>query len=285
MISISICKPVTRRRLHDALWGAVGLALLAAGWSAIHAAAGPFVLPSLVDTATALLRLIRSGAAAQALGATLIHALGGILIGASVGVIFGGIGGLIRPLGAMLTPMATAILGVPPIAWVVLSLLWFGPGALGPLFTVSITLAPVLFAAALVGVRARDPLLAEMALAFRLPWWVRLRCLAAPQLAVHLAPALSTAFALAWKVALTAEVLGDGSGIGGRFATARAYLDLPEAMAWVVLVVGFLLLTERLALGRLRRWIAQARTGSAVAAPAAPARCVGIGALRKDPPC
>jgi NitT/TauT family transport system permease protein len=166
---------------------------------------------------------------------------------------------------------------VPPVAWVVLALLWFGPGLVSPLFTVAVTTAPILFAAALGAVVARDPLLTEMATVFRLSRRARLTRLLLPEMATAMAPALSTAFALAWKVALTAELLGDGSGIGGRFATARAHLDLAEAMAWVVLVVIFVLLSDAVMLAPLRRWIGAGRRGRATA-PAV-TRCVGVGVL------
>lgn len=273
-----------RRPWRDLMWSALGLGCLAAGWTAINLVSGPFVLPSLVETGEALVHIVAAGAVVRALLVTLLHAVGGALLGATIGFGLGFAGGLVRPLGAALTPVATAILGVPPVAWIVLAFLWFGTGLTAPLFTVTLTAAPIVFAAALQGVRARDPALAEMAAAFRLPRRTRLTRLMLPELAVHVAPALSTAFAISWKVALTAEVLGDGSGIGGAFATARAHLDLAEAMAWVVLVVVFLLITDGLLLGPLRRWIAgnTERGTGARAAPRSPV-CVGIGALKEQP--
>lgn len=269
-----------RRSLLDALWPALGLGLLAAGWAIVNARSGPFVLPSLADTGTAFLRLVADGAAASALGVTLIHAVGGAGLGAALGFALGLAGGAARPLGGFLAAPITAVLGVPPVAWIVLAFLWFGTGLVAPLFTVTITAFPIVFAATLQGMRARDPELAEMATVFRLPRRARFLRLLLPELAVHVAPALSTAFAISWKVALTAEVLGDGSGIGGGFATARAHLDLAEAMAWIVLVVVFLLVSDGLVLGPLRRWIAGHRE-TASAAPAPPS-CVGIGAIREE---
>lgn len=275
--------PSPRRARHDRVWGAVGLVALAVGWSWISAACGPFVLPSLTDTAAAFVRIVGSGVAIDALGVTLLHAVGGAVAGAALGFGLGLAGGLVRPLGAALMPAITAILGVPPVAWIVLAFLWFGTGLTAPLFTVTITALPIVFAAGLQGMRARDPALVEMAEVFRLPARTRLFRLMLPELAVHVAPALSTAFAISWKVALTAEVLGDGSGIGGGFATARAHLDLPEAMAWIVLVVIFLLVSDGLLLGPLRRWIAGARENAGGTAAEAPApTCVGIGALREE---
>lgn len=264
-----------------ALWPALGLGLLAGGWALVHATAGPFVLPSLVDTGVALARITTSGEAIAALAVTLVHAVGGAGLGALVGFGLGLVGGTARPLGRLLAAPITAILGVPPVAWIVLAFLWFGTGLAAPLFTVTITAFPIVFAATLQGMRARNPGLIEMAAVFRLPRRLRFFRLLLPELAVHVAPALSTAFAISWKVALTAEVLGDGSGIGGAFATARAHLDLAEAMAWIVLVVIFLLVSDGLVLGPLRRWIAGHREGAAKETGAAPT-CVGIGAIREE---
>ncbi len=263
------------------VWPALGLGLLAGAWALVHAIAGPFVLPSLADTGAALGRIVASGAALTALAVTLVHAVGGAGLGALVGFVLGLAGGAARPIGGLLAAPVTAILGVPPVAWIVLAFLWFGTGLVAPLFTVTITAFPIVFAATLQGVRARDPGLLEMATVFRLPARARFFRLLLPELAVHVAPALSTAFAISWKVALTAEVLGDGSGIGGAFATARAHLDLAEAMAWIVLVVIFLLVSDGLVLGPLRRWIAGHREGPAKQ-DVAPPTCVGIGAIREE---
>ncbi len=274
-----------RRSFLDAVWPALGLGLLAAGWALVHARSGPFVLPSLADTGGAILRVVADGSAAGALGVTLVHALGGAGLGAALGFALGLAGGAARPIGGLLAAPVTAVLGVPPVAWIVLAFLWFGTGLLAPLFTVTITAFPIVFAATLQGMRTRDPGLRDMAAVFRLPPRARFFRLLLPELAVHVAPALSTAFAISWKVALTAEVLGDGSGIGGAFATARAHLDLAEAMAWIVLVVVFLLVSDGLVLGPLRRWIAGHRetaSSSASARPAPAPTCVGIGAIREE---
>lgn len=278
-------KRTLRIHRHDLAWGALGLAVLAAGWSWVNVASGPFVLPSLADTGAALVHIVMNGEAFRALAITLLHAVGGAVLGAALGFALGLGGGLVRPLGAALMPAVTAVLGVPPVAWIVLAFLWFGTGLAAPLFTVTITALPIVFAATVQGVHARDPALIEMATVFRLPARARFFRLMLPELAVHVAPALSTAFAISWKVALTAEVLGDGSGIGGAFATARAHLDLAEAMAWIVLVIAFLLISDSALLGPLRRWIAGSRASSengGTPAEKAPT-CVGIGALREEP--
>ena len=56
------------------------------------------------------------------------------------------------------------------------------------------------------------------------------------------------------------------------------YLDLPEAMAWIWLVVLFLLVTDGVLLGPLRRWVRGHRPPRAVAEGPS---CVGVGYVRE----
>jgi len=254
-----------RRPLAAVFWGFFGLALLAAAWQAGAVAFGPFVLPTLTETGHAMWRLVASGTAGPALGATIAHALGGCLAGGAVGLVLGIAGGLALPVGAMGRPVFTALLGTPPIAWVVLALVWFGPGGMAAGVTVAGTAAPIVFLAALQGVRGRDPALGEMARLYRAPALQRLTDLVLPALAGFLVPAFATALAFSFKVAVMAEVLSGADGVGGGIATARAHFDLPETMAWIVLAVLVLLLADALLLAPLRGW--RAMRGGRPAAP------------------
>ncbi|MFS8038129.1 ABC transporter permease [Xanthobacter sp. AM11] len=247
-------------------WTAAGLALLAAAWQWGAVAFGPFVLPTLAETARAVVRLVASGVAAPALLETAAHALGGCLAGAGVGLLVGMAGGLLLPVGAMSRPVFTALLGTPPIAWVVLALLWFGPGGMAAAFTVAVTAAPIVFLAALQGVRSRDPALTEMARLYRVPPLMRLTDLLLPSLADFLVPAFATALAFSFKVAVMAEVLSGADGVGGGIATARAHFDLPQTMAWIVMAVAVLLLADALLLVPLRNWRAVRGAGAGVPA-------------------
>lgn len=245
-------------------WGALGVLLLLAAWQWGYYALGPFVLPSLQTTGEAIVRLFAEGLAVPALAATAGHALSGFLVGGAVGLTLGLLGGLFVPIGAMTAPVLTMILGTPPIAWVVLALLWFGPGGGAPAFTVAVTAAPIVFLAAVQGVRSLDPRLQEMARVYRAPVWQRATDLILPSLADHLVPAFATALAFSFKVAVMAEVLSGADGVGGGIADARAYLDLGETMAWIALVVVFLLCADAVLLAPLRGWLAS-RNGSGAA--------------------
>ncbi|QRG05956.1 hypothetical protein EZH22_23515 [Xanthobacter dioxanivorans] len=104
-----------RRPLAAVFWGFFGLALLAAAWQAGAVAFGPFVLPTLTETGHAMWRLVASGTAGPALGATIAHALGGCLAGGAVGLVLGIAGGIAT---------ARAHFDLPEtMAWIVLAVL------------------------------------------------------------------------------------------------------------------------------------------------------------------
>jgi NitT/TauT family transport system permease protein len=234
-------------------WGALGVAIFVAAWETAHRIWGPFVLPSLGETGRAIGDLVMSGQAGPAVLSTAKQALAGWFLGAATGFVLGVFGGYAVAAGATLTPIAIIFLGVPPIVWVVLALLWFGPGTIEPAFTVLVTVFPIVFFAALHGVKARDPLLDEMARVYGASIKMRISDLILPQLMDYVLPALATALAFSWKVAIMAEVLGGGTGIGGKLETARSNLDLAQTMAWIAIVLTFVLISDGLLLLAFQR--------------------------------
>jgi NitT/TauT family transport system permease protein len=244
-------------------WGVAGLALLWFAWGWGAQAFGPFVLPRPAEAAKRLLELFGSGDATKALLATGAQALAGWLVACLVGLALALLAAASGAAEAALRPIATVLLGVPPVAWLVLALLWLGPSGGAPAFTTAVAIFPVVFVAALQGFASRDPQLDEMADVFCAPPLQRFTDVALPQLLVHLLPAMATALGLAWKVCVMSEVMSSGTGIGGRLATARAHLDLPETMAWIMLVMALVLVCDIALVAPLRGRLARQR-GEAV---------------------
>ncbi len=243
-----------RGQRSETLWTGVGVAAVLVAWALGHAIYGPFVLPAPQAAALELARLFRNGTAERALVSTASQSLIGFGVASAIGVAAGAAAAAIEPLALALAPVAALLIGVPPVAWLVLALLWFGPEGAAPAFTVAVTVAPLAFGGALQGLISRDPALDEMAHAFRAPAAMRVRDLLAPQLVAHLAPALAAALGFSWKVCVMAEVMASGDGIGGELALARAHLDLDRAMAWILLILILALVGDSALIGPLRRW-------------------------------
>lgn len=238
--------------------GAAGLFCVAAAWQAGHEFYGSFVLPSPLETLHALAAIAQEPGFAKAARETAERSLIGFLLAVGVGTTTGAVAGYSFAAMRLMRPVVTVILGVPPIAWIVLALIWFGSTGGSAIMTVVLAALPISFAGGLEGVATRDRALDTMARSFGAGAWLRFRTVTAPHLISYLFPAWTTTAGTAWKVTVMAELLSNTGGIGGELATARALFDIPRVMALIVAVVAFALITEYLLLqpirDRLERW-------------------------------
>ena len=87
----------------------------------------------------------------------------GFALSLVAGSVLGLAAGVSVTASMMSRPLVTVLLGTPPIAWLVLAMLWFGAGDGTPVFTVFIASFPVIFVGALQGTRTLDNQLRTMA--------------------------------------------------------------------------------------------------------------------------
>lgn len=246
------------RYVWSAWAGAAGLFCLLAAWQAGHEFYGSFILPSPLETLYAVFDLVRDPVFATAARETAERALIGFLLAVFFGTSAGAIAGYSFAAMRLMRPIVTVILGVPPIAWIVLALIWFGATGGTAVMTVVVASLPISFAGGLEGVATRDRALDAMARSFGAGGWMRFRTVTVPHLVSYLFPAWITTAGSAWKVTVMAELLSNSGGLGGELATARTLFDIPRVMALIVVVVAFALITEYCFLNplrdRLERW-------------------------------
>jgi NitT/TauT family transport system permease protein len=181
-------------RLGRFVWsgwaGLAGVCLLAALWQAGHEAYGDFILPAPLATLSAAMRLLGDGRARDLLVLTSWRALQGFAACALVGGVAGIVAGYSPATLRVLQPILTILLGVPPIAWIVLAMIWFGSGSTTVAATILVSALPLVFAGAVEGVVTRDRGLDAMAQVFGAGPVRRFTHVAWRQIAAHLLPAL-----------------------------------------------------------------------------------------------
>ncbi len=235
-------------------WGAIAsLLLMVTGWEIIAALYGPLVLPDPRSTFDTLYRATASGAAWPELAITARRALAGFAVAAAAGTVLGLAAGVSMTASMMSRPLVTVLMGTPPIAWLVLAMLWFGAGDGTPVFTVFVAGFPVVFVGAMQGARTLDNQLKSMAEAFRLPARMMFLDVYLPHVVSYLFPAWIAALGTSWKVVVMAELLSTQDGVGAALAVSRSHLDTAATMSWIVAVVGLLLAVEYLLLEPVRR--------------------------------
>ncbi|MEP3428324.1 MAG: ABC transporter permease subunit [Roseibium sp.] len=249
-------------RVLDFLWsgwaGLAALCLLAAVWQAGHETYGPFILTSPVETIRSIGALTLSSDAWSLAFLTLQRAITGFLLVSLSGTALGLAAGYSPATMRITSPLVTVILGVPPIAWIVLAMIWFGGSDATVRCVILVAALPVVFLGAARGIATRDKGLDRMAKAFGAGSVRRFSTIGLRQTTTTLFPALSLALGTSFKVAVMAELLANAGGIGGALADARTNLDIATALAWVVIAVGLLTLVEYALIhpvkGEIDRW-------------------------------
>ena len=235
-------------------WGAVASILLfIAIWDMGNQIYGDLVLPSPLETFKTLNLMLRDDNVINEIKITLYRSSIGFSISLLFGTALGLLAGFFATASMMSRPIVTILVGMPPIAWIVLAMIWFGMGDETVIFTVIVASFPIIFVGALQGTRTLDGDLKEMAQSFNFPWHMKFLDVYFPHIFSYVFPAWVSALGMAWKIVIMAELLATSDGIGATLATARSQLDTPTALSIVVIMIGSLMFIEYIILEPIKR--------------------------------
>ncbi len=235
-------------------WGAIASILLfIAFWDIGNQIYGNLVLPSPLETFKTLYAMLHSQDVWEQIDITLYRASVGFGLSLLFGSVLGLIAGFFATASMMSRPVVTILVGMPPIAWIVLAMIWFGMGDETVIFTILVASFPIIFVGALQGTRTLDGDLKEMADSFHLPWHMKFIDVYFPHIFSYIFPAWVSGLGMAWKIVIMAELLATSDGLGASLAVARSQLDTPTALALVVIMIGSLMFIEYIILEPIKR--------------------------------
>ncbi len=246
-------REAVRSRWSNYLAGVMAFVVFFALWFWASQRYGSLVMPSPLETAHRLGEMLLDPKVRDALLDSARRAFTGFMLALSAGTILGMLAGLSQTARSIFKPMVTICMGIPPIAWIVLALIWFGMGDGTPIFTVCIATFPLLFINTLAGMTTRDQHLRDMCFVFGLSRWQSMRDVVLPHLAAYIFPGAMLALASAWKVTIMAELFSASGGLGDQLAASRNTLDTSGTLALVVIMTGILLVFQFFILDPLRR--------------------------------
>lgn len=235
-------------------WGAIAsIFLFMAFWDVGNQLYGDLVLPSPKETFYTLFQMLKDENVWTDVFLTIKRAIIGFSISLLLGSFLGLLSGLFVTASMMSRPIVTILVGMPPIAWIVLAMIWFGMSDMTVIFTVTVASFPIIFVGALQGTRTIEGDLKQMADSFNLPFRMKLFDVYFPHIFSYIFPAWVSALGMSWKIVVMAELLSANDGIGAALAIARSHLDTPTALALVVIMIGTLLILEYLILEPIKR--------------------------------
>lgn len=156
-----------------------------------------------------------------------------LLVGIPLGLLMGWfvvVEGLFRPVFELIRP-------IPPIAWIPLTIFWFGIGLAGKVFIIWVAgLVPCVINS-YVGVRMTNPTLIQMARTYGASDWQIFTKICVPSALPMVFGALQISLAYCWTNLVGAELLAADTGLGYLITMGRR-LARPDLVILGMLMVG-----------------------------------------------
>lgn len=237
-------------------WAALSaLFLILALWQLGADHFGELVLSSPLDAFRWISHKLIHNDGLDALATTAYRAFIGYGLVICLGTALGILAGATLASSVLARPIITLMVGIPPIAWLVLALIWLGSGHGTPILTVVMAAFPLVFMGALQGMRTQSDELLLMAKSFKLSFKQRLWDIQLPQVLSYVFPAWINALGVSWKVVVMAELLATSDGIGAQLAQTQSQLNTAGTLGWIVALVSVLLIAEYALLEPIKRHV------------------------------
>lgn len=215
------------------------------------------LLPGPAVVCRSLLDLAQTADFYLSAGATLGRVFLGLLWGGLAGAVLAFLTHFSPWADAVVSPAVRVVRATPVVSFILLVYLWVARAAI-PWVIAGLMVLPVMWGSLTAGLDHMDEKLLELGRAYRFSPLKRLRLIYLPALRAHFSAGLLTAFGLAWKSGVAAEVLcPPDKAVGSRLQQAKLGLETAELLAWTLTVVALSLALEwllRRALERGNKW-------------------------------
>jgi NitT/TauT family transport system permease protein len=212
----------------------------------------PFILPSPMQVASALVELLEDRSTWGHIWVTLEETFSGFLLACLFGVGLGILVGKLRWLEQTLNPFVIASQVVPKVALVPLFIVWFGFGSTSKIIIAAVIAFFPIFTNAVLGVKSIDLGHRDVMTSLNASGVARFYWLDVPSASPYLLTGMEVGIVLALIGCVVAQFLGGNDGLGYLLvAKMNAYqTDLLFAVILLLTIIGFVFY---LMIGALRR--------------------------------
>ena len=212
------------------------------------------VLVGPVDTAEALLVLVRQPSFWLSVLNTFLRIAAGFFAALISGVILGFAGYKYRLFYEFLDPLIPLMKAIPVASFVILAIIWLGGSERLGSFVAFVVVFPMVYLSTVSGLMSTDKKLLEMAEVFKIRAIKKIIYLYLPALFPYLINCCKTSLSMSWKSGVAAELIGQPvNTIGGNLYQAKIFLDTASLFAWTFVIILISSIFEKLVLYILDR--------------------------------
>lgn len=177
---------------------------------------------------------------------TLIRIILGFLISCIVAIVLSTLSYNFRFIRILLSPLISFIKSTPLASIIILALVWIKSQNLSMFISFFVVL-PTVYTNVLEGLDNVDFKLLEMAQAFRVNKYKKIKFIYIPEIKPYIIAACSLSLGFCWKAGIAAEVIGlPQNSIGEALYSSKIYLNTAELFAWTLFVIFISFIFEKL---------------------------------------
>lgn len=225
--------PVISFAVIIALWE---LVVLYSGWS-------NQVFPGPVAVLSSFYELIINGKLLKDSVASLYRVTIGFYLGALLGIPLGIILGRVEVFRFLINPIIQFMRPISPLAWIPLSMLWFGIGDQPAIFLIFLSSFFPIVVSTAIAVERINPIYFQVAANFSFTRMETMTKVVIPAIVPDVVTALRLTVAIAWLVVVAAEMIAVQSGLGYLILDSRNALRMDYVMVGMIVIgiIGLIL--------------------------------------------
>jgi NitT/TauT family transport system permease protein len=246
-------------RLKQVLPPLVVIAFLIAAWWIVVVESESVIFPTPWQVVTGTYELIEQGTLWNHIGASLFRVGTGFSLAVAVGVPLGLLMGWLAGAYTTINPLVQMLRPISPIAWIPLSILWFGVGDVSPIFLIFLSSVFPIVVQTTAGVHTISRQYLRAAANFGVTRFKLFFQVVIPAVLPEIIVAMRVGLGVAWLVVVAAEMIALRSGLGYLIIDSRNAgnrYDLVIAGMVIIGVTGLLLdgTMRRMEKLRIVRW-------------------------------
>lgn len=235
----------------------ISFAVILAAWQIASFFLPPYLVPGVGVIFAAFIEIVASLTLLGDVFTTMGRIFLGLILAFVSGTILGVFMGFTETVEKYTLPVLHFIMGIPALSWVVFAIIWFSHVETRIAF---ILLAGSLPNFALIvhdGIKSISKEYLDMLRALRPTRKQLFSKLILPGMIPAVLTAWKVNLGLAARVVIVAELVGATRGVGNKLLLAQELFEMPKAIAWTLVLVTFLLITQLTILmleNKLLRW-------------------------------
>ena len=242
------------RRWESFFWPLFAIAVLLSLWYGGVTWSHTRVFPTPFDVARGLRELVRKGVLWGYIGDSLLRVGTGYLFAVAFGIPTGLVLGWYPSSARAMNPLIQILRPISPLAWIPLSIVWFGIGNMAAIFLIFLASFFPVVVATINGVRNVPPMFRHAGQNFGLSPEALLRRVIFPAALPQVLVGLRIALGIAWLVVVAAEMIAVDSGLGYLIIDSRNAGKRYDLVIAGMLLIGVIGLGLDIGIRRMEKW-------------------------------